>query len=272
MREETVKEQLPNQTDRVNILGAGVLCISYNILLEKIQELIKTKTSSSIIITANVDHLYKIKKDILFKNIYDATDIIVADGVPLIWASKLLGRPIPERINGTDLMDRLCGLSEKYGYSVFLLGGHGGTANHCAEVLMQKYPKMKRIKALSPSDYFTFPSIESDSIIESIIEAKPDILFVGLGAPKQEKWLYRYKDVIKVPICIGVGVSFSFISGELSRAPYFFQKFGLEWLWRLFQEPRRLLGRYVMSNSYFIWGILRELFWQRSIKKNCMDN
>ena len=244
---------------KIDLLGARVLRIRFGELVELIKQLIVESTASHLVITTNADHLYKINNDEYFRKIYDETPIIVADGVPLLWASRLLGKPLPERINGTDLMEHLCGVAERHGYGIFLVGGHDRVAERCAEFLRKHHPKLNVLGAISPSDNFLFPSKECDDVVDKVSNAKPDILFVGFGAPKQEKWIYEYKQRMGVPICIGVGVSFSFISGELRRAPLLFQRAGLEWLWRFFLEPRRLFVRYAVSNTYFVWRVLMQL-------------
>ncbi len=243
----------------VNILGAGILRIEREKLVACIQEMISFGRSPNLFLTANVDHLYKINKDREFSDIYRKTRWIIADGMPLVWVSRLLGEPIPCRINGTDLMEHLCLIAENAGFSVFLFGGPGDLAWQCRSALLKKYPRLQIRGAVSPSDRFVFPSAESDAMVETIRAAHADILFVGMGSPKQEKWLCRHLDRLAVPVCIGVGASFSFISGRVKRAPGFLQAWGLEWLWRLALEPRRLFKRYLLGNTYFSVAVIKIL-------------
>jgi N-acetylglucosaminyldiphosphoundecaprenol N-acetyl-beta-D-mannosaminyltransferase len=244
----------------VNILGADIIRIEREKLVACILEMISFGRSPNLFLTANVDHLYKIKKDREFSDIYRKTRWVIADGMPLVWVSRLLGEPIPCRINGTDLMEHLCLVAENAGLSIFLFGGSGDLAGQCRDALLKKHPRLQIRGAVSPSDRFVFPSAESDAMVETIRAARPDILFVGMGSPKQEKWLHRHLDRLAVPVCIGVGASFSFISGRMKRAPGVFQAWGLEWLWRLALEPRRLFKRYLFSNSYFSVAVIKILF------------
>jgi N-acetylglucosaminyldiphosphoundecaprenol N-acetyl-beta-D-mannosaminyltransferase len=254
----------------VNILGADILRIQCDDLVGCIIEMIAARRTARQLVTANVDHLYKISKDREFLDIYLKTPWIIADGMPLVWVSRLLGEPIPCRINGTDLMERLCLIAENAGFSVFLFGGTGDLAWQCRNALLKKHPRLQIRGAISPSDRFIFPSAESDAMVETIRTARPDILFVGMGSPKQEKWLYRHLERLSVPVCIGVGASFSFISGRMKRAPRSFQTRGLEWLWRLAHEPRRLFKRYLLSNTYFSIAVSKILV--KRIKQKISGN
>ncbi len=241
----------PTRTS-VNIMGANLLRIKLDELVSCIMNMISGRQATNMVITANVDHLYKISKDREFSDIYLKSKWIVTDGMPLVWVSRLLGEPVPCRINGTDLMEHLCKVAADAGLSIFLFGGRSDLAQRCRDALLRKHPRLQVKGAVSPSDDFRFPSSECDAIVETIRSARPDILFVGLGSPKQEKWLFQYLDRLAVPVSIGVGASFSFISGRLKRAPKFIQTMGLEWFWRLLNEPKRLFKRYLFSNIYFM--------------------
>lgn len=254
----------------VNILGADILRIEREELVARILEMISSGRSPNLFLTANVDHLYKLNKDREFSRIYRKTRWIIADGMPLVWVSRLLGEPVPCRINGTDLMEHLCRVAENAGLSIFLFGGSGDLARQCRNALLERHPRLKITGAVSPSDRFIFPSAESDAMVETIRTAHADILFVGMGSPKQEKWLCRHLEQLAVPVCIGVGASFSFISGRMKRAPGFFQAWGLEWLWRLAHEPRRLFKRYLLSNTYFSVAVTRILV--RRIRQKISGN
>jgi len=243
----------------VNICGANILRIERDQLVREIIKMISAGHPANLIITANVDHLFKISRDREFLDIYRKTPWIIADGLPLVWISRLLGEPIPCRINGADLMEHLCAIAGNSGLSIFLFGGKGDLAWQCRDALLKKHPRMQIRGAVSPSDHFIFPSAESDIVVETIRNAQPDILFVGMGAPKQEKWLYQHLERLAVPVCIGVGASFSFVSGRMRRAPKVFQSMGLEWFWRLLHEPKRLFKRYLFSNTWFVIATIKIL-------------
>lgn len=211
------------------------------------------------IITANVDHIFKLRRDPEFQRAYALSGLVVPDGVPLVWASRVLGCPLPERVNGTDLMIQLCAQAAEHQWKVFLLGGKVDAARRCSLELQKITPRLRVVGATSPSGNFVFPSSESDSIAKIISQAKPDLLLVALGSPKQEKWIAHYERSLCIPVCVGVGASFDFINGDLPRAPIRLQRMGLEWFWRLLHEPRRLLPRYVLSNSYFVYRLLLQV-------------
>lgn len=241
------------------MLNAHILCIGYRDFIATLDRAMTSGGTPALVITANVDHLYKLRKDAKFLKVYNEADYVVADGVPLVWASSLFGNQIPERINGTDLMLSLCELASKRGYKIYLLGGEGKTAEHCSMTLQKRLPDLKIVGYRSPEYPFVFPSKENDEIVKDIREKRPDIVFVGLGAPKQEFWIQENKHVIRAPVSIGVGVSFRFLSGELRRAPRFMQRLGLEWFWRLTLEPYRLIPRYVASNLFFIAAVAKQI-------------
>ena len=175
---------------------------------------------------------------------YKGADLILTDGVLLIWISKFLKETIKEKISGSDLFPKVCELAAKQKYKVFLLGAEEGIAEKAARNLKAKYPGLEIIGTLSPKFGFEKDEIEIDNIIELINIAKPDILFVGLGAPKQEKFIFKYKDRLKVPMSLAIGASIDFEAGKVKRAPIWMQKSGFEWFYRILMEPKRMSKRY----------------------------
>ncbi|MFS0821577.1 WecB/TagA/CpsF family glycosyltransferase [Bacillus sp. 1P02SD] len=211
------------------------------------------------LVTCNVDHIMNVQKDSKFREIYNNADLIVADGVPVVWASKLLGNPLKEKISGSDIIPKLANKLVEKNYSLFFLGADEGVAAKAAENLKENYPKIKVVGTYSPSYGFEKNEGEIKRIIEMINNSKPDLLFVGVGSPKQEKWIYKYYQDLQVPVSIGVGATFDFLAGNVKRAPLFMQKSGLEWFWRLIQEPKRLWKRYLVNDSKFIILFINEL-------------
>jgi N-acetylglucosaminyldiphosphoundecaprenol N-acetyl-beta-D-mannosaminyltransferase len=184
--------------------------------------------------------------------------LTVPDGVSLLWAAQVLGSPLKGRVNGTDIFESLCAISAENNFRVFLLGGRPGAADAAANLLQDRHPNLKIAGTYCPPYGFeNFPQ-ELDCISSTIKEATPDILFVGLGAPKQEKWIYENYQKLNIPISIGIGVSFELVSGMVTRAPQFMQKMGLEWLFRLLMEPRRLWKRYILGNTIFVWLVIKQ--------------
>ncbi len=202
-------------------------------------------------VTPNVDHIVRLQDDREFSEIYRRARFVVADGVPLVWASRLLGRGLPERVNGTDLMVECCREAEAVGVSVFLLGGSEGTADSAAARLKERFPNLRVAGTLEPSIDLDAPNQALHEIAAVVQGTGADLVFVALGSPKQESWIARWGAATGARHAIGIGASFDFISGARRRAPGFVQTAGLEWCWRLFQEPRRLAGRYLVRDVVF---------------------
>jgi len=203
------------------------------------------------VVTPNLDILRRHTKSPSFRNLVASATLLVADGMPLVWASRVMGQPLPERVNGTDLMVDVCEAAAKAGTSVFFLGGNHGSAEKTIDVMKGKFPDL--IVAGSHCPEFGFENdIENVAEIASILsEAKPDIVFVGLGSPKQDVLINMLR--LKLPNVwwLGIGISFSFVAGELPRAPEWAKKSGLEWLYRLISEPKRLANRYLVQGLPF---------------------
>jgi exopolysaccharide biosynthesis WecB/TagA/CpsF family protein len=219
--------------------------------LKYIDKLI-VKNSASYVVTPNVDHIVKLEEDEELKKVYENADLILTDGMPLIWISKLKKKPIKEKVSGSDLFPKLCNLAAKKDYSIFLLGARNGVAEKAAENLRNKYSGLNIVGTYSPTFGFEQDEKEIKYIIEIINKVKPDILAVGLGAPKQEKFIYKYRDELKVPISLAIGASIDFEAGNIERAPKWMQKNGLEWFYRLSKEPKRMFKRYVIDDTKII--------------------
>lgn len=189
-------------------------------------------------------------------------ELLVADGMPIVWLSRLMGRPLPERVAGSDLFPHLCARATAQGPTVYFLGGQGDDAEKAAAVLRQRNPAL-RIVGIDNA----FVSLAGgdkahrtdDEILARIATAKPDILFVGFGARKQDIWIARHKVRLAARLAIGVGGSFSFVAGRTRRAPRWMQRCGFEWIHRVAQEPRRLLWRYTRDIFLFLFLAIRQL-------------
>lgn len=204
------------------------------------------------VVTPNVDHIVKLDLDNEFRKVYENADLILTDGKPLIWISKLLKTPIREKISGSDLFPRVCELASQKGYSVFLLGAAPGVAEIAAENLKHKFNNLNIVGVYSPSYGFENKVDEIKKIVKVVNERKPDILAVGLGAPKQEKFIYNYKNELKVPVSLAIGASIDFEAGNIKRAPKWMQNAGLEWFYRFIKEPKRLFKRYFIDDLRII--------------------
>ncbi len=194
--------------------------------------------------TANLDFWLNSLADQHLHRIIAGCSLVLPDGMPLVWASSLLGCPLAERVTGVDLVPRLADLSARKGYGIFLLGGKGDVAERAAKLLEQKYPGVRIVGTYSPSEEH-IARLDHSDILQRIHVAKPDILLVALGNPKQEKWIWMHRKRLGVPVAMGVGGSFEILVGDVHRAPKLIQRCGLEWLMRLVQEPSRLGPRYL---------------------------
>lgn len=223
----------------------------------RIDQLVKSRVNAYVV-TPNVDHVMKLQTDGVFREIYRGAALVIADGMPLIWASALLKKPLKERVTGADLFPKVCQLAAQKGYRVFLLGANEGVAAKAATALMQRFPGLNICGSFSPSYGFEKNPEENLKILGMLEAAKPDILFVGVGAPKQEKWIYQYRSQYAIPVAIGVGAAFDFVAGTLNRAPAWMQKSGFEWFYRFLMEPKRLFKRYFIDGSRFLTLTLRE--------------
>ncbi len=228
---------------RINFLNTQIDNITMDEAIAEINKLIQN-CSYNYIVTPNLDHIVMLEKDNEFISAYKNANLIVADGKPLIWISKLLKRPIKEKISGSDLFPRICELSAKKGYKIFIMGAGIGVADKAAKNLSQKYPGLKFCGTYSPVFGFEKIPAEMELIKQLILNAKPDILAVSLGSPKGEKFIYQNLNEFKVPLSISIGASIDFEAGNVKRAPKWMSDIGLEWLHRIVQDPRRLIKRY----------------------------
>ena len=232
---------------RMRFLNTEVDNLTMEEAICKINELIVNK-KPSYVVTPNVDHIVKLEKDKEFQEVYKNADLIVTDGMPLIWISKLKKTPIKEKVSGSDLFPKVCEMAAEKGYTVFLLGAAEGVALRASENLKNKYEGLNIVGTYSPNYGFEKNEKEIKKIITMINKANPDILAVGLGAPKQEKFIYKHKDSLNVPISLAIGASIDFEAGNVNRAPKWMQKCGLEWFYRLVKEPKRMYKRYLIDD------------------------
>ncbi len=211
--------------------------------IEQINSLI-IKRGNAYIVTPNLDHIVTLEIDQEFAEIYKNADLILADGKPLIWISKLTGSPIKEKISGSDLFPRICEMAARKGYRIFILGAAEGIAAKAAENLKGKNPGLKIAGVYSPPIGFEQDTKELHKIAGIIKTAEPDILAVSLGSPKGEKFIYRHLREYNIPLCISIGAAIDFEAGNVKRAPSWMSDMGFEWLFRITQDPKRLARRY----------------------------
>lgn len=208
------------------------------------------------VVTPNLDHLRRLVRDRDYRELCRDADLAVADGMPLVWASRLQGTPLPGRVAGSDLVGAFAAAAAEDGRSVFLLGGDPGTADAAARVFTARHPRLRLVGTHCPPLGFEAHPEQVDAMADALREAQPDLVFVGLGSPKQEQWIRRLRPLVPHAWWFGVGVSFSFVSGDVRRAPRWMQRAGLEWCHRLAQEPRRLVRRYLVDGLPFAARLL----------------
>lgn len=215
------------------------------------------------VITPNLDHLRRAEEDAEFRRMLAEADVVVADGMPLIWASRLQGTALPERVAGSSLVWSLAEAASQAGHSLYLLGGDPGVAEQAAEVLVNRYPDLQIAGFDCPEIGFDKDPGRLAEVMKKVLEAGPDIVYVGLGSPKQERLIRQARVGLPHVWWLGVGISLSFIAGDVRRAPGWIQKLGLEWVHRLCQEPGRLAKRYLLHGLPFAARLLGSALRQR---------
>lgn len=210
------------------------------------------KGEATMVITPNLDHAVRASRSDEYREFLSRASLVVADGQPLIWASRLLSTPLPERVAGSDLLPALCERAAQRGHRVYFFGGNPGSAESARDILTARFPGLQVVGTACPPIGFDKDPQQNEAALADIQAAEPDIVFVGLGSPKQERWITANQDRYGPAVSLGIGVSFSFIAGDVKRAPVWMQKLGLEWVHRLCQEPSRLWRRYLVDS----WGFL----------------
>lgn len=218
--------------------------------LEIVGEMIGSRTPH-ILATANVDFLAQVQTDETLRSILVDADLIVCDGTPLIWISKWLGAPLPERVAGSDLVPMLLDMAQKHGHRVYFLGGRQDVINTAQQRIQQRWPQLQ-IAGMESPPFAPLEQMDHDGICHRIRESRTDLLFVCFGCPKQEKWMAMNMHKTGASVGMGVGATIDFLAGTMKRAPLWMRRCGLEWLFRCIQEPKRLARRYL--NDIFIVG------------------
>jgi len=243
---------------KVNICGVEIDKYTFDEVVETLTHQTLRGKAPEYVVTPNAQHILTLQKDAHFREIYRNAFLVVPDGVSLLWAAKFLQTPLKGRVNGTDLFERLCAIAAEKELKIFLLGGRPGASQKAKETLQSRYPGLNIVGIHCPPYGFESNPAELALINANIKAAAPHILFVGLGAPKQEYWIYANYQELGVPISVGIGVSFELVADMVKRAPVWMRKRGLEWFFRLIVEPRRLWQRYIVGNPHFILLVLMQ--------------
>jgi len=239
-----------------NVLGVRVSSINMSIAMETIKGWIERREPNYVTV-ADVNSIMVGQRDPEFLRIHNKAGMVTPDGMPLVWLGRYNGNKNVERVYGPDLMLALCEKSIANGCRHYLYGGHEGVPELLKSRLEQRFPGIKIVGTYSPP-FRALSNEEDEKIIKTINSAKPDIVWVGLGAPKQERWMAEHVGRLGVPVLIGVGAAFDFNAGLKKQAPLWMQKRGLEWVFRLVTEPRRLWRRYLGNNPRFVFLIIQQ--------------
>jgi N-acetylglucosaminyldiphosphoundecaprenol N-acetyl-beta-D-mannosaminyltransferase len=245
-------------TLRIRIGALPVDCVSLGQALDVIDLLVQRKQGGTVF-TPNVDHVVQAEHDPRFLAAYSEVSLSLVDGMPLMWASRWLKTPLPEKISGSDFVLPLMRRAAERGYRVYFLGGAAGAAELAKQRLLEQLPTLQIVGIDAARIDVNGAAEIQRPILERIALAKPDLLLVALGAPKQEIWSYEQRASLPGIVSVGVGASLDFIAGMVQRAPRWISNSGLEWAYRLAQEPRRLAGRYLIRDPQFFRIIARQM-------------
>lgn len=241
---------LPHPQKKVKIGKASIDNLTFEEAISQIIVLAKTG-KAAYIVTPNADHVLLLEKDEEFRSVYQEASLVLPDGTPLVWGSKFLKTPLKERVTGADLLPELCKRCAQEKLSVFLLGGPPEAAALAAQNLCKTSPNLTIVGHYSPPFGFEKDAKENEKIVSMLNSSGANIVFVGVGAPKQEKWIYKHRQDINANVLLGIGAAIEFAAGTIKRAPKWMQYCGFEWFFRLCQEPRRLTKRYIRDFLFF---------------------
>lgn len=238
----------------MEILGCRIDALDMDETVERCRAAIESRSWVQHV-CVNAAKVVRLRRDEKLAAIVRACDLVNADGQAVVWASRLLGRPLPERVTGIDLMHRLLSLAESERYGVFILGARTDVLEEAVERLRAEYAGLRIVGYRD--GYFT--EAEDDAVCEQIRTARAEILLVAISTPRKEYWLAEHGPSLDVPFAMGVGGAIDIVAGVTARAPRWMQSVGLEWFFRFLQEPRRLAKRYLLTNAEFVWLVLAEL-------------
>lgn len=250
---ETLEVPLPPARPRVQLFGFELDAVTMNEAVAQIFIWARTLNDACrVVVTPNADHAVMYQQQPALRRAYEHASLVLADGMPVVVAGRLLGRPLPCRVTGSDLAPALFAATEKFGpLSVFLLGAAPGVAQRAASRIAQDWPLVNVLGTYSPPLGFERDPLQTKSILSMIEAAQPDVLIVGFGAPKQELWVDAHRQQIQARVALCIGATIDFLAGEKKRAPRWMRRVGLEWLHRVGSEPRRLLKRYLRDAWVF---------------------
>lgn len=250
--------QIPSDHASFRVLGVRIDAMLISETVAQMEEWIRDRRECHSIAATSMHGTVEAQRDASFMRVLSATDLVVPDGMPLVWLGRQRGLSLPRRIYGPDLMLEFCDRTAGRGYRHYFYGGEPGVPQRLADTLLHRFPEMEVCGAFSPP-FRALTTEEDEEIVAMISRAAPDVLWVGLGTPKQERWMHEHRGKLSVPVMVSVGAAFNVVSGRRSQAPQWMRENGLEFLFRLFQEPRRLWRRYMMDGARFVGYVGLEL-------------
>ncbi|MCA9398332.1 MAG: WecB/TagA/CpsF family glycosyltransferase [Candidatus Omnitrophica bacterium] len=251
---------------RIDICGVPVSSTNLTNACQAVDSWIQQKKKSYVCV-APVSTVVDCQRDQDYRKVVLGADMVTPDGMPLVWLAKLSGDKFIQRTYGPDFMQAFCDYGRQKGRRHFLYGGEEKTCQQLINVLKQKFPDIEIVGYYSPP-YRPAHFQEEQKVIDQINRSQADVLWVGLGSPKQDFWMVEHRDRLDVPVIVGVGAAFDFIAGIKPQAPKWMQKSGLEWFFRLCSEPKRLWKRYLIGNTLFICYLVKDFFRKRFFVKS----
>ncbi len=263
----TDNQQLPNSSTlpcnadaKRSLFGIDIDNLRMQDAVDTLRQWVGEDEGCRFVVTPNVDHAVLLQENQPLRDAYEDAHMVLADGHPIVWASRLLKQPLPERVAGSELVPALFdSYDQSEELTVFLLGAAPGVAQTAAKNMEAQWPNIKTVGIYSPPMGFEKDDAQCDIILQRISACKPDVVVVGLGAPKQELWVHRHFQSIDAKVALCVGATIDFLAGEKKRAPLWMQKNGLEWMHRMCSEPKRLVKRYAKDAWIFPQLVLKQL-------------
>ncbi|WP_322013178.1 WecB/TagA/CpsF family glycosyltransferase [Paraburkholderia sp. J12] len=242
----------------IALFGLDIAAVSFDTALDALCDAaLRRDGRARVAVTPNVDHLVRLDKQPELKRLYRTADFLFADGMPVVWASRLCGTPLPGRVTGADLLPALCERARTRGWKVMIVGGRPGHERELLDGIAAAYPGLN-LEIIAPSMTFDPLGTEGDAIAERVRASAPDIVFVCVGMPKQERWALHNADKLSGGLMLCAGAAIEFAAGQQQRAPAWMQRNGLEWCWRIKQDPARLWRRYLVDDRRFL-----RIFWRQ---------
>ena len=251
-------KDLIGQFPSIQVLGTRVHMLQIPEVLTAMEHWIEARDRCRYVVATGMHGVMEARRDPDFKTVIASADLFVPDGISLVWVARLRGFPLKKRVSGADLMWEFMNLAQHKGYASYFYGDTPETLDQLTLKLKNTFPKLEIAGTHSPP-FRSLSSIEDAEEVQRINQSGADVVWVGLGLPKQERWMFEHRDKLNAPVVVGVGAAFKFLSGRVQRAPAWIGDNGLEWAWRLMQEPKRVWRRVVIDGPCFGYHIALEL-------------